>query len=32
MNFYYREFDHQNWETHRSQGADHKNIDSETNR
>ena len=32
MNFYYREFDHQNWETHRSQGADHKNIDCETNR
>ena len=27
MNFYYRELSHQNWETDRSRGADHKNID-----
>ena len=32
MNFYYREFHHQNWQTHRSRGADHKNIDRGTNR
>ena len=32
MNFYYREFHHQNWQTHRSRGADHKNINRGTNR
>ena len=27
VDFYYRELSYQNWETDRSQDADHKNID-----